>query len=121
MKPARIVFPGFWFGESELAEAKAQAARGVGGFCVYGGPAEQISQRPGVDEVGVQVLRSGADNAGVEHGVDVVRTAFERGDTQSAVDQGLQEAAGDQSLPAAAGGRGDHEPRKAHLPLTTAM
>ena len=44
MKPARIVFPGFWFGESELAEAKAQAARGVGGFCVYGGTAEQIKE-----------------------------------------------------------------------------
>ena len=44
MKPACIVFPGFWFGESELAEAKAQAARGVGGFCVYGGTAEQIKQ-----------------------------------------------------------------------------
>lgn len=42
MKPARIVFPGFWFGESELTEAKAQAARGVGGFCVYGGTAQQI-------------------------------------------------------------------------------
>ena len=42
MKPARIVFPGFWFGESELPEAKAQAARGVGGFCVYGGTAQQI-------------------------------------------------------------------------------
>ena len=44
MKPARIVFPGFWFGESDLSEAKAQAARGVGGFCVYGGTAEQIKQ-----------------------------------------------------------------------------
>jgi len=37
MKPARIVFPGFWFGESNLAQAKKAAKRGVGGFCVYGG------------------------------------------------------------------------------------
>lgn len=42
MKAARIVFPGFWFGESELPQAKAQAARGVGGFCVYGGTAKQV-------------------------------------------------------------------------------
>ncbi len=42
MKPARIVFPGFWFGKSELAQAKKQAARGVGGFCVYGGTAKQV-------------------------------------------------------------------------------
>lgn len=41
MKPARIVFPGFWFGKSDFAEAKALAKRGVGGFCVYGGTAEQ--------------------------------------------------------------------------------
>lgn len=44
MKPARIVFPGYWFGESELAEAKKQAKRGVGGFCVYGGTAKQTKQ-----------------------------------------------------------------------------
>ncbi len=41
MKPARIVFPGFWFGTSELSAAKKAAARGVGGFCVYGGTARQ--------------------------------------------------------------------------------
>ena len=42
MKPSRIVFPCFWFGESEIATAKKQAERGVGGFCVYGGTAKQI-------------------------------------------------------------------------------
>lgn len=42
MKPSRIVFPGFWFGKSDLAHAKKQAARGVGGFCVYGGTAKQV-------------------------------------------------------------------------------
>ena len=41
MKPARIVFPGFWFGKSDLQEAAELARRGVGGFCVYGGTARQ--------------------------------------------------------------------------------
>ena len=42
MKPARIVFPGFWFGKSTLKAAEALARRGVGGFCVYGGTARQV-------------------------------------------------------------------------------
>lgn len=41
MKPARIVFPGFWFGQSSLQQAEELARRGVGGFCVYGGTAQQ--------------------------------------------------------------------------------
>lgn len=41
MKIARIVFPGFWFGESDIPTAKQLARMGVGGFCVYGGTAEQ--------------------------------------------------------------------------------
>ncbi|MBO7237984.1 MAG: hypothetical protein J6U96_01675 [Elusimicrobiaceae bacterium] len=41
MNPARIVFPGFWFGESSLMAAKKMAKRGVGGFCVYGGTAKE--------------------------------------------------------------------------------
>ena len=41
MNPARIVFPGFWFGTSDLAQAEELARRGVGGFCVYGGTAAQ--------------------------------------------------------------------------------
>ena len=44
MKPARIVFPGFWFGESELQDAVELARRGVGGFCVYGGTAQQTRE-----------------------------------------------------------------------------
>ena len=44
MKPARIVFPGFWFGKSDLKQAQELAARGVGGFCVYGGTAQQTHQ-----------------------------------------------------------------------------
>lgn len=43
MKIARIVFPGFWFGQSDLATAKQLARMGVGGFCVYGGTAEQTA------------------------------------------------------------------------------
>ena len=41
MNPVRLVFPGFWFGKSDLAQARELARRGVGGFCVYGGTAEQ--------------------------------------------------------------------------------
>ncbi len=41
MNPARIIFPGFWFGKSDLAQAEELAKHGVGGFCVYGGTAEQ--------------------------------------------------------------------------------
>lgn len=44
MKPARIVFPGFWFGKSDLKQAQELAAQGVGGFCVYGGTAQQTHQ-----------------------------------------------------------------------------
>ena len=42
MNPARIVFPGFWFGKSDVAEAEALARRGVGGFCVYNATAAQM-------------------------------------------------------------------------------
>lgn len=41
MKPARIVFPRFCFGESSFEEAANLARRGVGGFCVYGGTAQE--------------------------------------------------------------------------------
>lgn len=42
MKPARVVFPGFWFGQSNLKDAENLARRGVGGFCVYGASAQQM-------------------------------------------------------------------------------
>lgn len=42
MNPARIVFPGFWFGKSDVAEAESLARRGVGGFCVYNATATQM-------------------------------------------------------------------------------
>ncbi len=43
MKPTRIVFPGFWFGQSDFEVAKKAAQRGVGGFCVYGGTAQETA------------------------------------------------------------------------------
>lgn len=42
MKPAQIVFPGFWFGKSDPVQAQELARRGVGGFCLYGGKAQEI-------------------------------------------------------------------------------
>lgn len=44
MNPSRIVFPGFWFGKSDLSAAKKAAKRGVGGFCVYGGSAKEVKR-----------------------------------------------------------------------------
>ena len=41
MKPARIVFPGFWFGKSTLKKAEELARRGVGGFCLYNATAQK--------------------------------------------------------------------------------
>lgn len=43
MKAARIVFPGFWFGRTDLQHALELARRGVGGFCVYGGSARETA------------------------------------------------------------------------------
>ena len=37
MNVARMVFPGFWFGQSSEEEAIELASLGVGGFCLYGG------------------------------------------------------------------------------------
>lgn len=44
MNPSRIVFPGFWFGQSDLAQAEQLAKRGVGGFCVYGGNVKETQR-----------------------------------------------------------------------------
>lgn len=41
IKPARIVFPGFWFGKSDLKQAEELARSGVGGFCLYNAKAQQ--------------------------------------------------------------------------------
>ena len=37
MQVARMVFPGFWFGQTPEEEAIELAKLGVGGFCLYGG------------------------------------------------------------------------------------
>lgn len=42
MKPSRIVFPGFWFGKSDVKKAEQLAKQGVGGFCVYGATAKEM-------------------------------------------------------------------------------
>ncbi|ACC99078.1 Glycoside hydrolase family [Elusimicrobium minutum Pei191] len=42
MNPARIVHPGFWFGKTDIEDARKWAKMGVGGFCVYGGTREEI-------------------------------------------------------------------------------
>ena len=42
MKPSRIVFPGFWFGKSDIKKAEQLAKQGVGGFCVYGATAKEM-------------------------------------------------------------------------------
>ena len=44
MNPARIVFPGFWFGKSDVTEAEALVRRGVGGFCLYNATAVQVRE-----------------------------------------------------------------------------
>ncbi len=41
MQPSRAVFPSFCFGESDIQQAQELARQGVGGFCVYGGTAQQ--------------------------------------------------------------------------------
>ena len=46
MKPARIVFPGFWFGQSTLKEAQSLARRGVGGFCLYDEYGKKVAGNP---------------------------------------------------------------------------
>lgn len=44
MNPARIIFPGFWFGTSDLEQAEQLAKRGVGGFCVYNGTIKETER-----------------------------------------------------------------------------
>ena len=41
MKPAHIVFPGFWFDQSDIKKAEELARLGVGGFCLYNATAQQ--------------------------------------------------------------------------------
>ena len=71
---------------------------------------EQIPERRLVKEKRVEIRAFCADDAAVEHGVDVIRAAFGRGDAQPPVYQRLQNGASHGRLPAAAVRPGDHEP-----------
>ncbi|MGB2578350.1 beta-glucosidase-like glycosyl hydrolase [Elusimicrobium simillimum] len=42
MNPARLVYPGFWFGKTKIEDAQKWAEMGVGGFCLYGGTPKEI-------------------------------------------------------------------------------
>ncbi len=39
----RLIYPGFWFGQSRLQDALEMARRGAGGFCIYGGTRAEIA------------------------------------------------------------------------------
>ena len=55
-----------------------------------------------IEEKGIQVRAVGPNDPAVEHGVDVVRPAFEGPGIQAPVRKGLEQGAGDGGLPAAA-------------------
>ncbi|MBR3899713.1 MAG: hypothetical protein IKJ44_05520 [Elusimicrobiaceae bacterium] len=40
----RLIYPGFWFGKTKTEEALELSARGVGGFCIYGGSSKKEVQ-----------------------------------------------------------------------------
>lgn len=40
----RLIFPGFWFGKSDRAQALELARRGVGGFCIYNGTPDTVRE-----------------------------------------------------------------------------
>lgn len=40
----RLIYPGFWFGKTKLADALELAKRGVGGFCIYGGTLQSVRE-----------------------------------------------------------------------------
>ena len=84
-------------------------------------PCEEIPKCIGPYEVGIQILGPGPYDPAVEHGVDVIGSALERRDLQTAVYQCLKDTACYERLPASAGGRRYEEPGQAHLPLTTAI
>ena len=44
MNIARLVHPGFWFNKTPLEQALELSKRGVGGFCLYGGTRQEITQ-----------------------------------------------------------------------------
>ena len=73
---------------------------------------EQVAQCVIVKEKGIEIRTFRADDPAVEHGVNVVRAAFCRGDVASPVHKRLQNGAGNGRFAAAAVGSGENEPRK---------
>lgn len=43
MNVNRLVFPGFWFDKTKEEDALELSRKGVGGFCLYGGTKQQVS------------------------------------------------------------------------------
>ena len=52
-----------------------------------------------IKEIAVLISTFGTDDSAMEHGIDVIRTAFECAYLQSPVNQRLQHSAGDSGLP----------------------
>ncbi len=40
----RLIYPGFWFGKTDKKDALEMARRGAGGFCIYGGTREGVTE-----------------------------------------------------------------------------
>lgn len=40
----RLIYPGFWFGKTNVEDALELARRGVGGFCIYGGTEQSVRE-----------------------------------------------------------------------------
>ena len=72
---------------------------------------EQVAQHVVVKEKGIEIRAFRADDPAVEHGVNVVRTAF-CGDAASPVHKHLQNGACGGRFAAATVGSGENEPRK---------
>lgn len=44
MNANRLIYAGFWFGKTDKQDALKLARRGVGGFCIYGGTREAVTE-----------------------------------------------------------------------------
>ena len=78
---------------------------------------EQEAERVFRKKMQIEIGALRADDAAVEHRVDVVRPAFERAGLQAAVQQRLQYGAHDRRLAAAAAHAGDHDSVHKILPM----
>ena len=71
---------------------------------------QELAQHILLKKEGVEIGAFGADDAAVEHGVNVVRPAFGRADAQTAVHERLQNGARHGRFAAAAVCPGQNEP-----------